>query len=91
MMVPPNWMISAAHVKTVMNGSESEMVPFGRHHARAMGQMTTACGEYAVSWTNFYNRPYVPTAPGSCPRCDQAIRSSASERRGSGVVSRQEV
>jgi hypothetical protein len=82
MMLPPKWMISAAHVKTMTSAGRPTMVPFGQHHARTMGQLTTACGEYAASWTNFYDRPYVATAAGSCPRCDQVVRDSAPSGRG---------
>jgi hypothetical protein len=48
MMLPPKWMISAAHSKTVMNNGRPQMVPFGERHARAIGQVTTAC---AGSWS----------------------------------------
>lgn len=74
---PPQWMVSCAHVVKSVVGGEILETPFAEHHARKMGEVTTACGLPAFTWTNLYHRTYVPKAPGACPRCDAVVRPPA--------------
>jgi len=74
----PTWLVSAAHVRTVVVNGREQRVPFANHHARQIGATTTACGMLAVNWVNFYSSAFEPGEPGACGRCATALGSLSS-------------
>ena len=76
----PTWLVSARHARRVHHNGSASLVPYAEHHARRIGDSTTACGMLALGWTNFYELSFVPGAQQSCEKCT-AILSGLAEPR----------
>lgn len=58
-----------------------DIAPHGTVHAREIGSSFTACGTAARSWRMFFDRPFAPEAPATCPACAEAVRRAGGVER----------
>lgn len=63
------WLVSTPHHRLSYQGRDVDWEPIGTQHARQLGQGTTACGQPAHTWTNFYERRFQPGAVEACSEC----------------------
>lgn len=63
------WYVSSPH-KVGAFGNES---PYGVRHARQPGKTFTECGESAVNWTMFWDRPFKANNELMCKACANSV------------------
>lgn len=63
------WYVSSPH-KVGPVGSES---PYGVRHARQPGKTFTECGESALNWPMFWDRPFKANNELMCQACANSV------------------
>lgn len=76
-MTLPRWLTSTPQQRRSLEGSRAVWRPWGTRHARTVGAIWTACGQTATDWPIFWDIPFRPGDPGSCPQCVEVIRREA--------------
>ena len=60
-----HWYVSSPH-KVGAHGDEA---PYGLRHARRPGKTLTECGENAINWPMFWDRPFIASGDFVCRAC----------------------
>lgn len=63
------WYVTAAFVQHRNEGGAIVTLPVSLAHAKEMGTMTTACGQWAYSWRRILDLPF-PVPAGAAPGVD---------------------
>lgn len=70
------------HVTAMVDGHPRPLPrPFGRVHARRLGDDFTACGEPVINWSLFWELPF-PLDVASCPSCVVGVRREGARAAG---------
>ena len=62
----PRWWTCSPGRSISTTSQLSRFTPWGTTHARELGSNRTACGEVAISWHLFFDRPVDPRNPNTC-------------------------
>jgi hypothetical protein len=80
--VLPSYFVSARHGTLVRSAAgQSHWQPFGVHHARRVGEPTTACGLTALDWRIFWEMPFPSEPSEPCEACFVAVAHLEEQRR----------
>jgi hypothetical protein len=65
----PEWLVTAPHKRSIFVDGEPMSIPYGIHHAKRIGERSTACGLNATEWVAFRKLAFLPAAFRACPEC----------------------
>jgi hypothetical protein len=65
----PEWLVTAPHKRSILVDGEPMSIPYGIHHAKRIGEWSTACGLNAIEWVVFWELAFLPAAFRACPQC----------------------